>query len=101
MGKKVPKRDRFGLWMQVEGVFLECFELAIEAALAPAHEKGPPLKKLRVRIDLAKRLVRLCQELGIIEDKRYFSLQEKLVGASKMAHGWLAYAERKPRPLKN
>ena len=93
-GKKVPKRDRFGLYAKVEAIGIECLTLSIEAALEEKSSKIAPLKKLRISIDVAKRLVRLCQELDLIEEKKYFMLQEKLIEASKMAAGWLAYAQR-------
>lgn len=98
IGKKVPKRDRFGLWTQVENELMACFTLAIEASLGSGSAKIPLLKKLRVKIDVAKRLIRLSQELGILDEKKYFSLQKKLIESSKMAHGWLAYFERTTRP---
>jgi len=69
--------------------------LSIEAALIERPDKIATVKRLRICIDVTKRLIRLCQELKIIEDKKYFSLQEKLIEASKMAHGWLAYLQRK------
>lgn len=98
LGKKVGKRERFGIFARVEDLTLECLALATKAALMAGIEKAHALKELRITIDLLKRLIRLCEELRIIEEKKYFSLQEKLVEASKMAHGWLLYIERKPRP---
>ncbi|MDO8518165.1 MAG: four helix bundle protein [bacterium] len=98
-GRQVPKRDRFGVYARVEQVALECMTFSVEAALTELPEKIVIVKRLRIHIDILKRLVRLCQELDIIEAKRYFSLQEKLIEASKMAHGWLAYLQRK-EPLK-
>jgi len=98
MGKRVPKRDRFGLFAQAEQEVLLAFKLSIKAALLPAGEKQPIIKDVRISIDTAKRLVRLCQELGIIEEKMYFSIQEKLIEASKMAAGWLVYMEKRKEP---
>jgi len=94
-GKKVPKRDRYGIYARVEDASLVCMTLSIEAALMEPAEKITVVKKLRIHIDITKRLVRVCQELSIIGDTKYFSLQEKLVEASKMAHGWLTYLQRK------
>ena len=98
-GKKVPKRDRFGLYAQVEAGALKCLTLSIEAALAEPPAKIRPIKELRLALAVSKRLIRLCQELEVIEEKKYFFLQEKVVEASKMAAGWLAYMERKKSPL--
>ena len=98
MGKRVGKRERFGIFARIESLAIECLGLATKAALAHEAQKVAPLKELRVTIDILKRLIRLCEELNIIEEKKYFSMQEKLIEASKMAHGWLLYVERKPRP---
>ena len=73
--------------------------LSIEAALAEPPAKIRPIKELRIALAVSKRLIRLCQELEILEEKKYFFLQEKVVEASKMAAGWLAYMERKKSPL--
>ena len=97
-GKKIPKIERYGIYARVEHAALECMTLSVEAALVEPGEKIPVVKRLRIRIDITKRLIRLCQELRVIEDKKYFSLQEKLVEASKMSHGWLAYLQRKGPP---
>ena len=97
-GKKVPKRDRFGLYAQVEAGALKCLTLSIEAALAEPPAKIRPIKELRLALAVSKRLIRLCQELEVIEEKKYFFLQEKVVEAFKRAAGWLAYMERKKSP---
>ena len=98
ISSKISKRDRFGIWAHVENELLNCLSLASEAALETPAQKTSPLKQLRIRLDIVKRLIRLCQELGVLEEKKYFLLQEKLIETSKMAHGWLVYFERKPRP---
>jgi len=97
-GKKIPKRDRFGLYARVESGVLSCLTLSIEAALAEPPAKIRPIKELRITLAVSKRLIRLCQELEILEEKKYFFLQEKIIEASKMAAGWLAYMERKKSP---
>lgn len=56
------------------------------------------IQRLRIHIELAKRLIRLCQELDIIDEKKYFSLQEKLIEASKEAYGWLLYLQKRQEP---
>lgn len=96
--QKVPKRDKFGLYAQVENGALKCLTLSIEAALAEPPAKIRPIKELRIMLAVSKRLIRLCQELGVIEEKKYFFLQDKIIEASKMAARWLAYLERKKFP---
>ena len=97
-GKKIPKRERFGLYARVENTILTCLTLSIEAALAEPPVKIRPIKELRIALAVTKRLIRLCQELEVIEEKKYFFLQDKVIEASKMAAGWLAYMERKKSP---
>ena len=100
-GKKIPKRDKFGLYARVENGVLGCLTLSIEAALAEPPAKILPIKELRIALAVSKRLIRLCQELEVIEEKKYFALQEKIIEASKMAAGWLAYMERKKSPVED
>ena len=95
IGKTLPKRERFGLWSKIEDGLLSCLSLSIEAAFGKPEEKVRPLRELRVRLDVVKRLIRLAQELGVIDEKKYFRLQEHVVESSKMAAGWMGYVERK------
>ena len=95
MGKKLPKRDRFGIHLKMENACLDCLTLSIEAALAPTSEKHPILKKLQVNVEILKHLVRTSQELGIISVKTYFTLVPKLHEISKMTAGWKSYIAKK------
>ncbi len=92
----MPKRDRFGIYAHVEDTALECVRLSIRAALQHKHQKTPTVEELRITLEMTKRLVRLCHEIGIMDDKKYFSVQEKIIEASKMAAGWLSYLLRNP-----
>jgi hypothetical protein len=72
--------------------------LSIEAALLPKVEinkKIPIVKKLQIKIEIPKQLIRLEMELGIISEKTYLVLQEKLQEISRMATGWLEYLQEK------
>ena len=72
--------------------------MSIEAALLPKVEinkKIPIVKKLQIKIEIPKQLIRLEMELGIISEKTYLVLQEKLQEISRMATGWLEYLQEK------
>ena len=54
--------------MRVENGVLSCLTLSIEAALAEPPAKIRPIKELRIALAVSKRLIRLCQELEILEE---------------------------------
>lgn len=94
IGRNLPKADKLGLHSTVETFALNCFILAIEAAFTKAETKCQPLEKLRVAISILKNMVRTENELRIIDDKTYLRLSTQLMEISKMATGWLAYAQK-------
>lgn len=84
-----------GLRAKTEQSCLNCLHLSIEAALLTKEEKLPIVKKLKIEIEMPKQLVRLEQELGIINEKIYLAWQEKLQEISKMATGWINHLLKK------
>lgn len=91
LGYKLPKRDRFGIHLKIEQLSLEIFELSILAALETKMNKTTVLNKLRLKLEVLKRLVRALYELNIVEKKNYLSLESNLIEISKMTNGWLRY----------
>lgn len=91
--KQVDKINRFGLYLKTEDLIIECFTLAITAALTAKEHKQPLIKNLKVRLEVAKRLIRLMWELKIITDKKYLLLINNCQTASKMTSGWLKYLQ--------
>ncbi len=103
LGKQFGKRDRFGIGQQVENICLACFQLAIEAAYLAKTEKREPLKNLRIKTELLKNLIRLENDLNIINQEKYIHLEGRLIEISKMANAWLNWAigkeDSKQNPL--
>lgn len=91
LGKQIPKRDHFGIFLKIENVLLDIFELVITAALETRINKTIPLNSARIKIEILKRLIRLIQELNIIESKTYLALEADLQEISKMINGWIKY----------
>jgi hypothetical protein len=91
LGPKLSKRDRYGIYIKLESLCLDALSLATEAALIPRNRKAAPLEALGIKIELVKQLVRIAHEIGAIEQRRYITLAEDLVEASKMTAGWLNY----------
>jgi len=92
-GKNAPKRDRFGILIKAENYCLDCLCLSIEAALSAKNDKAPILKKIRLNLEVLKRLIRITNELGAIDFKKYIFLQKQLEEISKMTTGWIKYLE--------
>jgi len=59
--------------------------------LEPKNNKLPILNSARIKIEVLKRLIRIIQELNIIEKKKYIELELDLQEISKMVTGWIKY----------
>ena len=94
LGKKLPKRDRFGLHAKVEEICACAFELAITASFEEKLGKTPTIKNLRIKLEILKRMIRNSFELKIISEEKYVELFEDLEKISKMANGWLKYLKQ-------
>ena len=95
LGKKLPKRDKLGLWSKVETITLEALIHCLTAALQTGPEKSPTLRKVRIEIETLKQLIRLANELKIITDEAYLLIEIKLEKISKMATGWEKFVTKK------
>lgn len=69
--------------------------MAIETAFSPKEQKSPLLRKIKIEVEVIKRLTRLSAELNIIKQTAYLKLIIDLQEISKMATGWLKYSEKK------
>jgi len=72
------------------------FALAIESSFVSRVKKKESLYTLRTKIEIAKQLIRIANEISVYTDKTYISLQEKLQEISKMTVGWLKYVTQNP-----
>jgi len=88
---KIPKKDRFGIYLKIENLCLEIIDSTITAALEIRNNKLPILNAARIKIEILKRLIRVTFELKIIENKKYLDLESDLQEISKMTNGWRKY----------
>ena len=88
---KIPKKDRFGIYLKIENICLEIISLIITSALESKNNKLPILNSTRIKIETLKRLIRITQELNIIEKKKYIDLESDLQKISRMVAGWIKY----------
>ena len=95
LGKKLPKRDRFGVHAKLEVIILECLRLSIEATLLSKEKKVPILSKLKIQIEISKHLLRMENELGVFGQAVYLNLAKDLCEVSTMAQIWIEYLTKK------
>ncbi len=88
---RIPKRDRFGIYLKIENVCLEVIDLIITASLEIKINKLSILNSARIKIEVLKRLIRIAYELNIIEKKKYIDFELDLQEISKMLNGWIKY----------
>lgn len=88
---KISKRDRIGIFSKIENICLEIINLIIAASLEIKNNKFLPLNSARIKIEILKRLFRIANELNIISNKQYISIETDLQEISRMANGWIKY----------
>lgn len=74
--KKFPKSDKFALGEKIKNLILEILELLIEAETAKRDWKQPVLEKTDRKLDLLKMLVRLSNDIKVLDDRKYLLLSE-------------------------
>jgi len=97
LSPKIPKKDKFGIWLKIESICLDTVNLIITASLEFRTNKLPILNSVRIKIETLKRLIRICEDLNIIENKYYINIEFDLCEISKMANGWIKYLLKKSR----
>jgi len=97
LSAKIPKKDRFGIYVKIENICLEIINLVILASLEGKSNKLLPLNSVRIKIEILKRLFRITNELNIIETKRYIDIELSLQEISKMTNGWIKYLKENPQ----
>jgi hypothetical protein len=91
LGSKIPKKDRFGIFLKIENICLELLDLIISASFENRNLKIPLLKTARIKIEVLKRLIRISFDLKIIEMGKYIESESELQEISKMTNGWIKY----------
>lgn len=88
-----PKKSRPVLAHKTEKTILELLEI-ISKASHSSKNKTEYLLEASNKVDLLKVLFRLCYELKIIDQKKYFILEEKLQEIGRMVGGWLRSSKK-------
>ena len=87
--KKFPKSDKYSLGEKIKNLLLEILELLIEAETAKHDWKQPILEKTSRKLDLLKILLRLANDIKIMDDKKYLTAQDQVQEIGRMLGGWI------------
>ncbi|MFH1971645.1 MAG: four helix bundle protein [Patescibacteria group bacterium] len=86
-----PKIKRYTLGQKLDNVTLEIFEIVF--SIPQSKEKIILLKKISVKLDLLKILLRLSKDTNAMNNKKYIELQSILQEICKMIGGWIRYSK--------
>lgn len=84
-----PRKDRYTIGQRCEVTLLDLIETIAMAGNITKQEKLPVLKKASTRLDLLKVLFKLCNDLKIIDNKKYAVLDSQILEIGKMLGGWI------------
>ena len=73
----------------MKNLVLEILELLIEAETAKRDWKAPILEIASCKLGLLKILLRLGNDIKILEDKKYLTAQEQILEIGRQLGGWI------------
>jgi len=83
-----PKKSKYTLGNKIDSLFLDILELIFIAIYLPREQKLPYIKKSVGKLDLIKFFLKICWEIGAIENKHYLILSSPLDEIGRMLGGW-------------
>lgn len=89
--KLFPKIEKYSLGQKIENLTLDILEISLKTVYSPKQEKLSLLKEVDTKINLLKMLIRLANEIKVLDNKKYLISQEKLQEIGKMIGGWIRY----------
>ena len=84
-----PKGKRYTLGQKIDLILLEIIELIITAGYLPQEQKLPVLKKISIKLDITKILLRLANETKCLEGNKYREIISHILEIGKMLGGWI------------
>ena len=87
--KGFPKSDKYCLGEKIKAMILDILDLLMEAETAKKDWKQPILEKVARKLRLLKLLIRLTNEIKILDDKKYLNLTERELEIGRMLGGWI------------
>lgn len=76
------------LWEANARCILYTLELLLAAGGAPRIEKQTFIKKANIKFDTFKIFIRIANDVKMIDDKKYLTLQKQIQEIGRMIGGW-------------
>ncbi len=90
----MPREYKYELGRDILHLAWDCLDLFFEANNASGELKYGRVKELSVNFDKLKLRIRLAQEIGLMSEGQFSSLQENYLSPSgKMIGGWLNWSK--------
>jgi len=86
---KVPKQDRYSIFLKSENSMLETIEGIIKASQLSKNEKLPALKEASTSLGLFKFFIRLMSDVKTIDQKNYVIIEAHADEIGRMLGGWI------------
>ena len=86
---KVPKQDRYSIFLKSENCLLEVIEGIIKASQLSKNEKMPILKEASSALGLFKFFIRLMSDVKTIDRKNYVIIEAHGDEIGRMLGGWI------------
>lgn len=96
--KKMPKRDRYLYGERIESTLQEILENVILATNTSKITKLSYLKPASRKLELLKVQLRLANEMGLLNAKKYLEFEAELREAGRMLGGWIRYQSPEKLP---
>lgn len=87
--QKIPKSERYTLWLKCENTTLALLESLIETNHKAGNERLHCLHLISNKLDLLKVLIRMAKDIQIIDSKQYLDIQMPIQEIGKMIGGWI------------
>ena len=84
-----PKTKRYTLGQNIDQITLDTIELVITAGYIPREQKLPALRKVSIKLDILKILMRLALETKCLDNNKYQTLISQIMEIGKMLGGWI------------
>ena len=86
---KFPRDQKFLVGDRIETKILDVLDTFVAAYYSPKPEKHPLLKEANIKLEQLRYLVRMTNDLHLINHEKYGVMSEKIDEIGKMCGGWL------------
>jgi uncharacterized membrane protein len=88
---KVPKQDRYALWLRVEKTNLDVIEGILQATALYKEEKIIVLDKVSINLNMLRVFVRLSHDTNLLDTNMYARIQQQVDEIGRMLGGWIKH----------